>query len=1178
MFDIIEDAEVVLKAGTSEGAIRAWETRRAQGEGIGGKIDSAVLLNRTLSLRVLGAEASTAADAVSSAKTPRDAVDALSRLHDRLKRISDSAGSLGSGQVNIAGKNLSANLGQISGVIDSIRTKGVLDDLSSGGLMASVHQNLSQFSSDTISWSNSLTQDSKKNETDGLIVGTGAATEVNRRHYEFHGGPSMMGMVGDLKRRMDVLGYGKVEEVLDDKKTVRELWEHPDGRAIFLSHKKEGDAVRVSANEFPKDRWRDIRRKFVSSYSANRGLLAPGAKPAKPVAGSNVGRFSEVPFRVTRQPKEEAPAPRPDQPDQPLKPHSSSPSERGRNVGRVILDRDNNAAARQIVDEVFSEVIGKAGTSVGAYLAWETRRRESEASSRRTGEEFQYVLGHPAELMETAHRENELRSRISNQKALGKYKVPKEYADRYMEAMKFRSERGQKFLTDVGLTAEQVYDKIDDARNQILSGTPSIVKHTLPDGTWTPERTRVHEKVLEVIRKQFAHIKPSKDPKALLKGGLPASGKSSSLKLNEALKSIEDNAVRLDNDAIKDELAKEDGLPKSGITAELYHEEADYLLKILRNEFLSQGKSLSLDMTMKSYEKTKDIIDSLAKGSSSSPQYQVVLAYSDVPFEEAIYRSLTRAFGPPPQEGRYVDPACIAAYDGHPRENFTKRLKNEGNVAGFIQVNNFVPLGKPPEVMSLGGVLTPIKPKPVPFPTVKTVPVYFGDDALTVDGAEKAKAEGKMVEILVVDDHGDDDDTSFLDTLRAKRGEPPVTKSGTSEGAIRAWESRHRSMKDEPTKDREIVHLITQEDQRRAKQERYPSKSRLPLFLEAYDRAKTHPKGLMAGIRANFEHSPLREKMLRVLESPKDTAKSHAESALGHINGVETTGAPGIQLQRALTSLKHAIDTAGKGNKVRASQAFIDAHYRLLHQYNSLMRGVRDIYAEDVKGARESIARGLSALKSLDGIIERYGTSEGARLAWESRGEDRGEAANLRARHAEAEEAKKKARSILESIMRLPMVQDALRRRKDSPNPACPKCSGAAVKSGGEPMYFPRVDKAGTSEGAMRAWESRRRAKEEKKPKEAPAPKPAAIPSGGDPTEAARREMVNEINAEPGSRAALEAAHGEVLDTQQLSAKYEVQGFMAPFVVARRKSDGAMGSLTFQHQPRFYFGWLEDKK
>lgn len=78
-----------------------------------------------------------------------------------------------------------------------------------------------------------------------------------------------------------------------------------------------------------------------------------------------------------------------------------------------------------------------------------------------------------------------------------------------------------------------------------------------------------------------------------------------------------------------------------------------------------------------------------------------------------------------------------------------------------------------------------------------------------------------------------------------------------------------------------------------------------------------------------------------------------------------------------------------------------------------------------------------------------------------------------------------------------------------------------------------------------------------------------------DNTEAIRRELVNEINAEPGSREALEKTHGQVWDTMQLSQDFSVEGFMAPCVVVTRKADGKRGSLEFQHSPRFYYGFVE---
>lgn len=76
-----------------------------------------------------------------------------------------------------------------------------------------------------------------------------------------------------------------------------------------------------------------------------------------------------------------------------------------------------------------------------------------------------------------------------------------------------------------------------------------------------------------------------------------------------------------------------------------------------------------------------------------------------------------------------------------------------------------------------------------------------------------------------------------------------------------------------------------------------------------------------------------------------------------------------------------------------------------------------------------------------------------------------------------------------------------------------------------------------------------------------------------DETEPYRRQRLIEINAEPGSREALEAQHGQVWNTDELGRDFEPIGFMAPFVVVRRRSDGKKGSLEFQHNPRFYFGF-----
>lgn len=80
-----------------------------------------------------------------------------------------------------------------------------------------------------------------------------------------------------------------------------------------------------------------------------------------------------------------------------------------------------------------------------------------------------------------------------------------------------------------------------------------------------------------------------------------------------------------------------------------------------------------------------------------------------------------------------------------------------------------------------------------------------------------------------------------------------------------------------------------------------------------------------------------------------------------------------------------------------------------------------------------------------------------------------------------------------------------------------------------------------------------------------------------DPTEEMRRAATEEINEKKLDREAMEKLHGQVWDTEELRRDFDVQSFLAPLCIVRRKSDGALGSLFFQHEPRFYYGFEEDE-
>lgn len=78
-----------------------------------------------------------------------------------------------------------------------------------------------------------------------------------------------------------------------------------------------------------------------------------------------------------------------------------------------------------------------------------------------------------------------------------------------------------------------------------------------------------------------------------------------------------------------------------------------------------------------------------------------------------------------------------------------------------------------------------------------------------------------------------------------------------------------------------------------------------------------------------------------------------------------------------------------------------------------------------------------------------------------------------------------------------------------------------------------------------------------------------------DSIESVRREMVSKINGFVGSKEELEKKHGKVYDTHDLDELYEITGFMAPFIVVRRRSDNTKGTMIFQDQPRYYFSFKE---
>jgi hypothetical protein len=71
-------------------------------------------------------------------------------------------------------------------------------------------------------------------------------------------------------------------------------------------------------------------------------------------------------------------------------------------------------------------------------------------------------------------------------------------------------------------------------------------------------------------------------------------------------------------------------------------------------------------------------------------------------------------------------------------------------------------------------------------------------------------------------------------------------------------------------------------------------------------------------------------------------------------------------------------------------------------------------------------------------------------------------------------------------------------------------------------------------------------------------------------------QRIIKLHSQPRTREELEAVYRQVWDEQQLAEDYELLGFTDERVDVRRKSDGALGSLSYQDKPRFYFSFIAD--
>lgn len=166
-------------------------------------------------------------------------------------------------------------------------------------------------------------------------------------------------------------------------------------------------------------------------------------------------------------------------------------------------------------------------------------------------------------------------------------------------------------------------------------------KHNSSEGFYSRHRRKLHDAIIN----EFLQDTPSFDkPKVIFVAGVPGSGKTSTLKGLHNL----DNYVYINNDDIKEMLPE---YQKDPLNAPLVHREAsDIELRLIRKSIRNK-KSIMLDKTFKSMEKTKRIIKSLKRKG-----YDIEMVATQLPTHESIKRAYDRM----QRSGRYVPFELIA--------------------------------------------------------------------------------------------------------------------------------------------------------------------------------------------------------------------------------------------------------------------------------------------------------------------------------------------------------------------------------------------------------------------------------------------------------------------------------------------------------------------------------------
>lgn len=198
-------------------------------------------------------------------------------------------------------------------------------------------------------------------------------------------------------------------------------------------------------------------------------------------------------------------------------------------------------------------------------------------------------------------------------------------------------------------------DKIKSSVTAWKTKTDTFHLHKL-GRTFTKERKKLHDSIKNTYYDYFNHAKTDK-PKVVFMAGLPASGKTTSVKNIFTVQENTKGIIMKDKDNVKYLVLNADDIKsyipefENGLGASRTHEESSHLLDKIVKKAIKQKVNVIIDGTFKSPKKAIK-----TKSRFENDGYESSLIYIDVKPEESLKRAKSRY----EHSGRFVPYEFIA--------------------------------------------------------------------------------------------------------------------------------------------------------------------------------------------------------------------------------------------------------------------------------------------------------------------------------------------------------------------------------------------------------------------------------------------------------------------------------------------------------------------------------------